>query len=96
MTTPYPANTTTIKLTKPLITARGEYTELHLKEPTVRDKLLHEKSKGGPLEKEVSLIASLCGIELAELYTLSAYDYKQLGEALNTFLLPPEDRSNPD
>lgn len=96
MTTPYPSTATTIKLTRPLMTTQGELAELHLKEPTVRDKLLHEKSKGGPLEKEVALIASLCGIEPAEIYTLSAYDYKQLGEALNTFLLPPEERSNPD
>lgn len=92
----YPANTTTVKLSRPLNTTKGEVSELHMREPTVFDKLLHEKQKGGLLEKEIAMIASLCGVEPAELHKLSAYDYSQLGKAVNAFLLPPEDRSNPD
>ncbi|WP_162303053.1 phage tail assembly protein [Buttiauxella sp. 3AFRM03] len=92
----YPADTTVITLSRPLKTTTGEKTELHLREPTVRDKLAFEKTQGGALEKEITMIASLCGVEPSELYLLSAYDYAQLGRAVDTFLLPPEERSNPN
>lgn len=90
----YPSNVSVVKLSRPLNTTKGEVEELHLHEPTVRDKLLYEKNKGSTLEKEISMIASLSGVEPAELHELSAWDYSQLGAALNAFLLPPEARSN--
>lgn len=90
----YPANARTVKLTRPLITASGEVDELHLREPTVFDKLCYDKQKGSALEKEIGMIASLCGVEPSELHKLTAYDYSRLGDALNDFLLAPEERSN--
>lgn len=92
----YPANVKTIKLTRPFKKDGVEVEELHLREPTVLDKLSYEKQKGSALEKEISMIASLCGAEPTELHQLTAYDYSQLGDALNDFLLAPEERSKND
>ncbi|EMO5715817.1 phage tail assembly protein [Enterobacter bugandensis] len=89
----YPADKKTIKLSRPLTIGATEVTELHMREPLVFDKLLYEKHSGSPLEKEISMISSLCGVEPAELHQLTAYDYSQLGDALNNFLKSPEKRS---
>lgn len=89
----YPANIKTIKLTRPLKVGGTEVEVLNLREPTVFDKLMYEKQKGSALEKEIGMIASLCDVEPAELHQLTAYEYSQLGDALNDFLLAPEDRS---
>lgn len=90
----YPANSKTVKLTRSIIKDGVEVEELHLREPTVFDKLNYEKQKGSALEKEINMIASLCGVEPSDLHALPAYDYSQLGKALNEFfLLAPEERS---
>lgn len=90
----YPATQTIIKLSRPykFVGREDEVTELTMREPTVRDRLAHEKNKGLPLEKEVTFLAGLCALNPVDLYVLSGYDYDQLTGASNDFLLPPEER----
>ncbi|MHC5177423.1 phage tail assembly protein [Serratia rhizosphaerae] len=88
----YPANTTVVTLSRPFEINGKAVTEIALREPTVRDKLMYEKSAGGSMEKESLMIASLCGLNQADLLLLPAYDYDQLVGAFNRFLLPPADR----
>jgi hypothetical protein len=90
----YPSNKVTVKLSRPLKTSTGEVSELIIREPTVFDKLLYEKQNGGPIEKELNMIANLCGLEVSDLHTLPAYDYSQLAEVTNDFLKSPEKRSS--
>ncbi|MHA1066999.1 phage tail assembly protein [Enterobacter ludwigii] len=89
----YPASTRTIPLTRPLVVGTKEVTSLHMREPLVFDKLNYEKQPGSPLEKEINMIASLCGVEPEELHKLTVYDYSLMGNALEDFLKAPEKRS---
>ncbi|ROS05670.1 tail assembly chaperone E/41/14-like protein [Sinobacterium caligoides] len=69
------------------ITCHGEViTELHMRRPTVRDRLISERSQGTEMEKELRLLANLC--ELAPEYAedLDMVDYLKLQEALSDFL----------
>ena len=92
----YPATQTIIKLSRPYkFIGRDEVKELTMREPTVRDRVAHEKNKtGGPLEREVVFVSSLCGLNPEDVYQLAGYDYDQLTKASNDFLLPPEARGN--
>ncbi|MEZ2603342.1 phage tail assembly protein [Kluyvera intermedia] len=90
----YPANTTLITLSRPFKLDGAEVETIQMREPTVFDKLAFEKNKGAALEKEVTMIAGLCGLNPGDLYQLPAYDYEQLTTAFNDFLLPPAERSN--
>lgn len=92
----YPANTTVVTLSRPLQLNGEEITKLEMREPTVFDRLVLEKSKGGALEREVAMIASLCNLNPGDLHALPGYDYDQLTEAFNHFLLPPEERLKGD
>lgn len=85
----YPANTTVIVLSRPCIISGKGVTQFEMREPTVRDKILFEKQQGTPLEREMSTVASLCGVESVDLLTLPSYDYGQLVERMNDFLLLP-------
>ncbi len=89
----FPANTKIIHLSRPFLLNGDTVEQLEIREPTVMDKLLFEKNKGGLLEKEVTMIASLCNLNPGDLHTLPAYDYDRLTEAFNDFLLPPAERS---
>ncbi|MFQ3394676.1 phage tail assembly protein [Enterobacter mori] len=88
----YPATTTTVNLSRPVDLNGETITSLTLREPTVRDKIMFEKAKGSLLEKELAMIASLCGRSPEDLYGLPACDYDQLVKAFNVFLLPPAER----
>lgn len=90
----YPATSTTITLSRPVDLNGETVTSLTLREPTVRDKLMFEKAKGSLLEKELAMIASLCGRSSEDLYGLPACDYDLLVKAFNDFLLPPADRQS--
>lgn len=92
----YPATTAVITLSRPLTVAGNELTELNMREPTVYDKILMEKEKGVATERESIMIARLCDLEAKDLHPLPAYDYEQLVEAFNRFLLPPEKRLKGD
>lgn len=88
----YPADTTVIALSRPFKIDGEEVSEITMREQTVRDKILFEKSKGTGTERELAMIASVCGFEAAHLITLPSYDYERLVKAFNDFLLPPEER----
>lgn len=90
----YPANTITVILSRPLELNGETLTTLTVREPTVRDKIMFEKTKGDLMEKELAMIASLCGRAPQDLYPLPSYDYDQLVKAFNDFLLPPEERQS--
>lgn len=90
----YPATTTTIILSRPFTIDGQPVTELSMREPTVRDRLALAKGNKSALEKEFEMIASLCGLESNDLLTLPGYDYDQLVEAVNRFLLPPDQRQS--
>ncbi|WP_313752519.1 phage tail assembly protein [Mixta calida] len=90
----YPAATTTVTLSRPVDLNGETITSLTVREPTVRDKIMFEKAKGDPMEKELAMIASLCGRAPQDLYGLPSYDYDQLVLAFNNFLLPPEERQS--
>lgn len=88
----YPANTTVIKLSRPFKVNDKEVNELTMREPRVVDKIMFEKATGGPVEREVSMLASLCELNPRDLDSLPAYDFENLTKAFNSFLLPPEER----
>ncbi|YCI30875.1 phage tail assembly protein [Erwinia sp. PK3-005] len=90
----YPANTITVTLSRPLDLNGETLTTLTVREPTVRDKIMFEKTKGDLMEKELAMIASLCDRAPQDLYPLPSYDYDQLVKAFNDFLLPPEERQS--
>lgn len=92
----YPASTTVVTLSRPFTVKGVPVTEIEMREPTVRDRLMLSKGKGDAAEKELSMIASLCGLEVIELMLLPGYDYDQLLEALNVFFLPPDQRASKD
>lgn len=85
----YPATTAVITLSRPLKVGSKEVHQVEMREPTVRDKILFEKDKGSLLEKEINTVASLCNVEKDDLLVLSSWDYGQLVEVMNDFLLLP-------
>lgn len=88
----YPASTTVVTLSRPFTVKGAPVTEIEMREPTVRDRLMLAKGKGDATEREVAMIAGLCGLEVAELIMLPGYDYDQLLEAFQRFFLPPDQR----
>lgn len=92
----YPASTTVITLSRPFTVKGAPITEIEMREPTVRDRLMLSKGKGDAAEKELAMIAGLCGLEVAEMLTLPGYDYDQLLEAFKDFFLPPDQRASND
>lgn len=88
----YPATTATVKLSRPFAINGEEVTEVTLREPTVRDRILLNKGTGDAAEKELAMISGLCGLNSSDLMTLPGYDYDQILLAANRFLLPPAQR----
>jgi hypothetical protein len=85
----YPANTKVIPLSRPCLMGSIEVTQVEMREPTMRDRIVFEKQQGSALEKEMGIITSLCGIEKEDLLLLPAWDYSQMVETMNDFLLLP-------
>ncbi|WP_234262246.1 phage tail assembly protein [Klebsiella aerogenes] len=90
----YPATTKKITFSRPITTESGrEITEVEMREPLVRDKILFDKHSGTTAEKTLFTVASLCGLGEKDLLTLTSWDYDQLVETMNDFLLlPPAER----
>lgn len=88
----YPADTVVITLSRPFTIDGVERTEITMREPTVRDRIMLNKAKGDATERELNMVASLCGLAPVDLYTLPGYDYDQLVTEANRFLLPPDQR----
>lgn len=90
----FPPETVAVTLSRPFNVNGTTVTELTLREPRVIDKITLEKTPGSAMIKEVTMIASLCGLNASDLNNLPAYDYAELVAAFNRFLLPPEVRED--
>lgn len=88
----YPADTAVVTLSRPFSIDGKEVTEITMREPTVRDRIMLNKTKGDEIEKELNMVAGLCGLTATDLYTLPGYDYDQLVTEANRFLLHPDQR----
>lgn len=83
----YPATTKKITFSRPFLIGGAEVTQVEMREPLVRDKILFEKHSGTSAEKTLFTVASLCGLDKDDLMALSSWDYDQLVETMNDFLL---------
>ncbi|WP_202301549.1 phage tail assembly protein [Dryocola clanedunensis] len=89
----FPAETRVIKLYSPVSLESGNLLEqVTMREPLVRDRIVHSKDRGNEEEKEARMIALLCNLSEQEIWLLTAADYAQLTDAFNVFMLPPEKR----
>ncbi|OJT41527.1 phage tail assembly protein [Serratia plymuthica] len=94
--TNFPGTTTEITLYSPLTLENGsKLTTVTMREPQVRDRIEFNKGPGSDYEKEAKMIASLCNMNLDDVYSLTAADYTQFEEAFNVFLLSPAKRPKP-
>lgn len=92
----YPSSLTTIPLYTPLTLQNGtQLTEVTMREPTVRDRIIREKDRGSEGEKDARMLALLCNMNEQDVYALTAADYLQLEEVFNVFMLPPDKRPKP-
>ena len=69
----------TVELEYPITLHGAEVTQLTLRRPTVRDRLIAEKSSGSEVDKEVRFIANLC--------ELAPDDIEKLDTAIKTALI---------
>lgn len=90
----FPPETVTVKLSRPFNVNGKSVSDLTMREPRVIDKILLEKTPGSEVVKEVTMIATLCGLNASDLNNLPGYDYAELVAAFNRFLLPPEARGD--
>jgi len=77
---------TKIELKYPIMAEGREITNVELRRPTVRDRLIAERTNGTNLEKEIRLIAALCDFAPTMIESLDMADYAQLQDALADFL----------
>jgi len=81
------AGNATITLSRKLMIGGVERTTLTMREPTVRDEKLAQKTGKEDGEKEVILMANLCGLLPVDIENLPSKDYRRLQEAYLGFLL---------
>ncbi|MEM1000457.1 MAG: phage tail assembly protein [Bacteroidota bacterium] len=80
------SRTVTVKLKTP-VTSMGEtITEVTVRPPTVRDRLIADKTPGSASDKELTFISNLCGLPPEVMMDLDLADYMQLQNAVNDFL----------
>jgi hypothetical protein len=71
----------TITLSRPIEIDGASVSALTMREPTVEDHLVAEKTKGSDLEREIALFGNLCGITPADVRRLFHRDYMRLTAA---------------
>ena len=82
-------NEKTIKFDPPLLFAGDKpRAEVTMREPMVKDMRIADRTEGGDLDREVVMIARLTGINIEDLDTLSASQYKQLQNEYAAFFSP--------
>lgn len=80
-----------MKLTHPITVGGVELTELHLRRPKVRDRLIVDKMNASDAEKEIALVANLAELSREAVEELDLADYAQIQKELQDFLtLAPE------
>jgi hypothetical protein len=77
---------TKIKLTNSIKIDGKEITEITLRRPKVRDRLIVERSNSSDAEKEVQLIANLAELPIEAIEDVDLADYARLQKALSGFL----------
>ncbi len=77
---------TVITLQYPIHVDGQQVTELRLRRPKVRDRLVVEKLSASEAEKEVRFIANLCEVAPSAIEELDMADYSKLQEAVTSFL----------
>jgi len=75
-----------IKLKEPITFDGQRVSALNMHPPKVKDQLKAESHKGTDAEKEIRLMAVLCGVQMELIEELSLNDYRQIQEAFNGFL----------
>lgn len=82
---------TNITLSEPITINGTTYTQLYLRRPKVRDRLIVERLKKTDAEKEITMIANLAEVAVAVIEELDLSDYAKIQQQLTNFLvLPPE------
>lgn len=82
-----------MKLAHPMIVGGVELTELHLRRPKVRDRLIVDKMNASDAEKEIALVANLAELSREAVEELDLADYAQIQKELQDFLLSPATNS---
>lgn len=91
----YPVDTKNIPLYTPIEGPDGQsIISLTMREPKVRDRLKFSYISGSEEQKELAMIADLCGQTVELLQELTIADYKQLEEQFLVFMVPPEHRES--
>ena len=75
-----------IKLTQPITSDGQEYTQIILRRPKVKDRLIVERMGNNDAEKEVALIANLSGLPKEAIEEIDLRDYAVIQEHLQDFL----------
>lgn len=75
----------TITLRRALEVGGAKIGVLQMREPTVDDQIVAGSVKGSDAEKEVTLIANLCGLAPSDIRTLTLRDYRRVQEAFLGF-----------
>lgn len=75
-----------VSMTPPVAIGGSKVTALRMREPTVRDNLMMEKTSGSEAEQEIALMANLCEITPDEVKGLTLRNYKRLQAAVTSFL----------
>lgn len=60
--------------------------EVTVRAPTVRDRLVADKTPGNVADKELTFISNLCGMAPDTMMELDLADYMSLQKAVNDFL----------
>lgn len=74
-----------IKFDPPLKFTGGEIREVSMREPKVKDMKAIDAIDGGDLEKEITMISRLTGINIEDLDTLGIKNYKKLQDKYASF-----------
>jgi hypothetical protein len=78
---------TKIKLSEPIKIDGKDVSEVTLRRPKVRDRLIVERSNVSDAEKEVQLIANLSELPIEAIEDLDLRDYAKIQKELSGFLL---------
>jgi hypothetical protein len=75
-----------VKLANPIKIDGKNVSEITLRRPKVRDRLIVERSNASDAEKEVQLIANLAELPIEAIEDIDLADYARLQKALSGFL----------
>lgn len=74
-----------ITLRKPLDIDGTKMPKLTMREPLVDDQLIMDATNGSAAVKEMTMIANLCGISIADVKRLTTRDYGRAQDAFAVF-----------